>query len=297
MDDHRFWDGGLLSNNPVDQVWAARNDLDIRPVTCLLSVGASYADNLGQETCLLKIGLAVTEYATNTESKHKSFEHKWKSMQTSGRGSFLYARLNVPTGHDKIAMDKVEHMGLFKQKTREYLQTYSAKTTINQLASILSKPPPSTSLSPNRNRKDLFMGGPASERLSYFDVHIGRAGTDKMSPGLAILGAKRKWWQLARPCESAQVKSGMKEGGGGGEEEAPQADAQVECDFRLETVDPVVKREYNSVPLTFQVTSIFPHSKDQKSIDILLSESTLEKIEATYTASVIYSQGIPPQLR
>lgn len=76
MDGYRFWDGGLLNNNPVDQVWAARNDLDDRPVTCLLRVGASYADNHGQETNLPKPGLAVTENATNTEGKHKDFVEK-----------------------------------------------------------------------------------------------------------------------------------------------------------------------------------------------------------------------------
>ena len=117
IDGYRFWDGGLLNNNPIDQVWAARNDLDDRPTTCVLSVGASYADNLGQETNLLTIGLAVTEYTTDTEGKHKSFEEKWKSKQSSGRRPFLYARLNVPTGHDKIAMDKVKDIEILKQET------------------------------------------------------------------------------------------------------------------------------------------------------------------------------------
>jgi len=278
MDDYRFWDGGLLNNNPIDQVWAARNELDDRPVTCLLSVGASYADNLGRETNLLKIGLAVTEYATNTESKHKDFEGKWKSMQTSGYPSFLYARLNVPTGHDKIAMDKVEHMELLKQKTREYLHTYSAKTTINQLASVLCKPTPSGSPVSLRYKTELCSGSLGPAGGPFYCIQISPTGVDKISPGLAILGAKRNWLQLARPCESMQVKSRL--GVGEGKEEA---DAQVECDFRLRiTPENWGERStYKPLSLTFQVTPIFPHTRAQMPVEISLSESTLENIKAT----------------
>jgi patatin-like phospholipase/acyl hydrolase len=42
-----FWDGGLLNNNPVNQLWAARYDLveshDPEPkVSCVLSLGCGY---------------------------------------------------------------------------------------------------------------------------------------------------------------------------------------------------------------------------------------------------------------
>ena len=47
----QFWDGGLLNNNPIDQLWRARLDLvgpeDPPPkVACVLSLGTSwsYAD-------------------------------------------------------------------------------------------------------------------------------------------------------------------------------------------------------------------------------------------------------------
>lgn len=277
MDDYRFWDGGLLNNNPVDQVWAARNELDERPVVCLLSVGASYADSLGQETNLLKLGLAVTEYATNTEGKHKDFEAKWKSMQTLCYPSFLYARLNVPTGNDKIAMDKVEHIGLLKQKTREYLQTYSAKTMINQLASVLHKPMPSGSLASLRYETELCSGSVGSS--PFYHIQITPTGVNRISPGLAILGAKRRWLQLAHPRESSRTEG--RSGVGEGNEEA---DAQVECDFRLGVAPGnslAIGKTYMPLSLTFHVTPIVPHITGQKPVEISLSESTLKHIKAT----------------
>jgi hypothetical protein len=46
-----FWDGGLLNNNPIDQLWRARVDLvqDTEPlpkVACVLSLGTSWSDKV-----------------------------------------------------------------------------------------------------------------------------------------------------------------------------------------------------------------------------------------------------------
>src|ERR1700712_2984017 len=51
-----FWDGGLLNNNPIDQLWRARLDLvgpeDAPPkVACVLSLGTSWSD--ADPPCLL----------------------------------------------------------------------------------------------------------------------------------------------------------------------------------------------------------------------------------------------------
>lgn len=122
-------------------------------------------------------------------------------MQPSRRPSFLYARLNVPTGRGRIAMDKIEHIELLKQKTREYLQTYSAKTSINQLASILCKPPTS-SLKSVKSMTESYGGSlELGSQARFFGIYIDPAGVDRISPGLAILGAKKKWLQSTCPCE------------------------------------------------------------------------------------------------
>jgi predicted acylesterase/phospholipase RssA len=43
----KFWDGGLLNNNPINQLWAARYDLAATttdppsPIDCVVSLGTS----------------------------------------------------------------------------------------------------------------------------------------------------------------------------------------------------------------------------------------------------------------
>jgi hypothetical protein len=81
-----FWDGGLLNNNPVDQIWRARMDLvegdaPLPKVNCVLSLGTSWCDKSavpglldGHPTikALLEWAAAAHWYTPNAMSKAAS---------------------------------------------------------------------------------------------------------------------------------------------------------------------------------------------------------------------------------
>jgi hypothetical protein len=213
IDGYTFWDGGVLNNNPVDQVWAARNDLVDGDVALLLSLGTGYSDiPKSEHGFVLNTLRTVADYATNTESKHKDFEARWKSIQARGKRQFLYARLNTPT-HDKdIKMDKPAQMEDLKNKATAYLRTYAARRTIEQVADILSKPP-------SQDRIGRLEEGVEFEHLkeiesfSAIPVPADSIESDSsfMDLSLAILGVKQRWWQRYKdPSRTAETEDGIK---------------------------------------------------------------------------------------
>ncbi|RMD40875.1 hypothetical protein DV735_g4252, partial [Chaetothyriales sp. CBS 134920] len=88
--DISFWDGGLLNNNPVDQVWDARYDLPHARRHCVVSIGTSYfPEAISKQTSsnhdndstsssggianLIQTAIRTVTFATNTEAKHWDF--------------------------------------------------------------------------------------------------------------------------------------------------------------------------------------------------------------------------------
>ncbi|KAF5698512.1 hypothetical protein FMUND_15076 [Fusarium mundagurra] len=99
VNNEEFWDGGLLHNNPINQVWNARYDLvpitDSPKVRCVVSIGTGLVKKPVQQPYwgFFNTVSSIISYATNTESKHKDFERKMDSLK--GRGGPSYFRFNV----------------------------------------------------------------------------------------------------------------------------------------------------------------------------------------------------------
>lgn len=106
-----FWDGGLLNNNPIDQLWSSRYDL-VKPdepepyVSCVISLGTGYlrADNPSNSWFqLLGTASSVMDFATNTNPKGKDFSRHMSVLQKRGHHAKTeYLRFNPSLQDEKI---------------------------------------------------------------------------------------------------------------------------------------------------------------------------------------------------
>jgi hypothetical protein len=135
----RFWDGGLLNNNPVDQVWDARYDLPearlvddqgkvnyVEPsVSSVVSIGTSYFKKLETSHSRNFIGVVLRTlgFATNTEAKHWDFEgnnDRRNRRIDSEEERTHYFRYNADATKD-INLDDYQQMGVLEADTVTYL--------------------------------------------------------------------------------------------------------------------------------------------------------------------------------
>lgn len=148
-----FWDGGVLNNNPIDQVWDARFDLaantsDTPVVSCVLSVGTSFADtkpNIGgwRLQNLIYTVTQLMSFVTNTEARHQDFErniHRMNQRLPEDQRT-KYFRFNVPTGNEEFPMDDWQKMPKLKQMTRDYLAKPEVRKKIEECAQVLAGVP------------------------------------------------------------------------------------------------------------------------------------------------------------
>jgi hypothetical protein len=174
-----FWDGGLLNNNPIDQLWRARLDL-AKPkeppprVHCIVSLGTSWskaakptfwsklpgwvrvpAQGAWKVFCAVP-GIShmvgwidpATEsmdFLTNTEAKHLDFKRWNNRMQerTDGttEGGAKYFRFNTPT-EEYIDMAEADKMKTLKTCTQLWVNDPSkegGKNDIDAVAKRLAK--------------------------------------------------------------------------------------------------------------------------------------------------------------
>lgn len=145
----RFWDGGLLNNNPVDQVWDARFDLaslNSNPhISLVVSIGTSWSESQPLTTRLLtRLVNTITQtvsFATNTEAKHKDFKRNIGRMnrRVPEDQQTYYFRFNTPTGKEKFDLDNWKKMERLKVLTLKYLnEDKKAKQDLEDCALILA---------------------------------------------------------------------------------------------------------------------------------------------------------------
>jgi patatin-like phospholipase/acyl hydrolase len=106
-----FWDGSLLNNNPIDQLWSSRYDF-VKPdepesyVSCVISLGTGYvmADNpSGSRFQLLGTASSVMDLATNTNPKGKDFSRHMSVLQKRGHHAKTeYLRFSPSLQNEKI---------------------------------------------------------------------------------------------------------------------------------------------------------------------------------------------------
>ncbi len=152
----RFWDGGLLNNNPIDQVWDARYDLakstsDTPIVSCVLSIGTSWSSKKAGPGFVNTVS-SVASFATNTEAKHRDFERNIIRMnkRVGPTEETEYYRFNTPTDEIEFELDDWQQMEKLKRLTNGYLKQAKTIDRIDKCARCLlgrpanlNAPPPS----------------------------------------------------------------------------------------------------------------------------------------------------------
>jgi predicted acylesterase/phospholipase RssA len=143
--DMTFWDGGMLNNNPIDQLWAARYDLvgstDPPPaVSCVLSLGTSWSSKKPNSWVRLVNTLnEASSFLTNTEAKHRDFERHIQRLKYRQEpdSKTEYFRFNTPTGDEEFSLDDYTKMEALKKLTLVYLEDELVKPKISTCADIL----------------------------------------------------------------------------------------------------------------------------------------------------------------
>lgn len=126
-----FWDGGLLNNNPVDQLWTARYTLvapdDPEPeISCVISLGTGYtpAGSPGDSYFqLLGTASAVMDFATNVNPKGKDFSRHMTTLNQRGHyAKTKYLRFNPPLEKEKIGLADYTRMADLKRIAEKDVQ-------------------------------------------------------------------------------------------------------------------------------------------------------------------------------
>ena len=138
----KFWDGGLLNNSPIDQVWDARYDLPsardptatsdskeyIEPViSCVVSIGTGYfppplKDSADRLPSVLRKTIG---FATNTQAKHWDFmgNNIRRNKRLPKEEETKYFRYNAKASKD-INLDDYKQMKVLEADTENYLEGF-----------------------------------------------------------------------------------------------------------------------------------------------------------------------------
>lgn len=134
-----FWDGGLLNNNPIDQLWYSRYELvqaedPPPPISCVISLGTGYMRPGSPSDSWFKLaGVAthVMDFATNTNAKGKDFSRHMSQMnRRSEHKNSKYIRLNPYLGFRGIGLADYTRMKDLQKIARKYMEHPSNRERI-----------------------------------------------------------------------------------------------------------------------------------------------------------------------
>ncbi|KFH73025.1 hypothetical protein MVEG_00250 [Podila verticillata NRRL 6337] len=126
-----FWDGGLLNNNPIDQLWYARYDVvgphePEPPISCVVSLGTGYrhpGDSFSSWSKLVGIASSVVALATNTNAKNKDFSRYMSDLHNRPEHkNTVYKRFSPPLGNNNISLADYTKMDLLITLTDTFLE-------------------------------------------------------------------------------------------------------------------------------------------------------------------------------
>ncbi|PTB69624.1 FabD/lysophospholipase-like protein [Trichoderma citrinoviride] len=127
-----FWDGGLLNNNPIDQLWYARYELvqpdePAPPVSCVISLGTGYTTPGSSPAdswfSLVGVASSVMGFATNTNAKGKDFSRHMTALNNRAEhAQTRYVRLNPHLGNSEIGLADYTKMDELKALARAYVE-------------------------------------------------------------------------------------------------------------------------------------------------------------------------------
>ncbi|UKZ73316.1 hypothetical protein TrVFT333_000961 [Trichoderma virens FT-333] len=150
IDGVDFWDGALINNNPIHQVWEARYDLapplpsdedqvaEEPTVSCIVSIGTGYHTEAGElpENILNTIA-TVMSYSTNTRAKDRDFRRglgrlnrrRPKDKRTK------YFRFDAFI-REEVNIDDWQKMKILREDTEKWMET-KGKDEIKECATLL----------------------------------------------------------------------------------------------------------------------------------------------------------------
>jgi hypothetical protein len=141
-----FWDGGLLNNNPIDQLWYARYELvhptDPPPaISCVISLGTGWlkAPSPSDSTFrLVGVATGVMDFATNTNAKSRDFTRHMNQLKRRPEHSkSRYVRLQPDLGADRIGLADYTRMADLKNITRKYIDLKDSQKWIDRAVCYL----------------------------------------------------------------------------------------------------------------------------------------------------------------
>ena len=141
----RFWDGGLLNNNPINQLWNARYDLvshsdPAPPVSCVLSIGTSWSTATSWSTFrLMNTVTTAASFVTNTEAKDVDFHRLINRLRgrPGPEQNVNYFRFNAPTGKESFNLDDYRKMPRLVTLTTEWVKKPEIAQKIRECAESL----------------------------------------------------------------------------------------------------------------------------------------------------------------
>ncbi|KAM6505846.1 hypothetical protein FSOLCH5_014022 [Fusarium solani] len=136
-----FWDGGLLNNNPIDQLWYSRYELT-QPhepppaISCVISLGTGYTKpDSPSESWFQLVGVAaeVMEFSTNTNAKAKDFTRHMTTLNLRGEHKDTkYVRLNPSLGKSEIGLADYTKIKELKAMAQKYFTDKRNQEWINK---------------------------------------------------------------------------------------------------------------------------------------------------------------------
>lgn len=124
--NEEFWDGGLLNNNPINQVWDARYEIESSnrnepDISCVVSIGCGRVNRPIRQPgrgFLNTVSTAIS-YTTNTEAKHQDFKRRIDMLRRRNM-NIHYFRFNVEL-EEEINLDDWQSMPRLEKTTRQQL--------------------------------------------------------------------------------------------------------------------------------------------------------------------------------
>lgn len=135
-----FWDGGLLNNNPIDQLWYARYELvehvdPAPPISCVVSLGTGFIAAESPSSAwfhLTGVVSSVMDFSTNTNAKAKDFTRHMNRLKfRPEHKKSQYVRLN-PRLTTNIGLADYTRMKELQALTMEYINAADSQEWIDK---------------------------------------------------------------------------------------------------------------------------------------------------------------------
>jgi hypothetical protein len=130
----KFWDGGLVNNNPIDEVWNERGYLfPHQPTTCVIILGTGVTEQRPPKSILPVIGKGkrILENVTDVQRVHIRFKGQMENERVE------YFRFNPNTANDDIGLADYKKLDTLERHTISYLSREEVKTQISRCALLL----------------------------------------------------------------------------------------------------------------------------------------------------------------